>query len=251
MKKLIVANWKCNPASQKEAKNLFGGIAKGARRIKKAETVVCPPFAWLAEAPLKRGEGGFTLGAQNCFYEQKGAFTGEVSPVMLKDAGCKYVIIGHSERRKYFGETDEVINKKIKAGLDAKLKIIFCVGETKEQRDGAKTEIVVKNQIAGGLQEIGASKMDEVVIAYEPVWAIGTGNACSVEESQRMRLFIIKVLSEIYNPKIAGETRVLYGGSATSQNSARYLKEAGFGGLLVGGASLNAEEFVKIIKSAE
>lgn len=250
MKKLIVANWKCNPASQKEAKKLFDGIAKEAKKIKKAETIVCPPFAWLAVVPQKRNDGGFTLGAQNCFFEQKGAFTGEISPVMLKDLGCKYVIAGHSERRKYFQETDEIINKKIKAGLDAKLKIIFCVGETKEQRDNDKTEIVVKNQIAAGLKDVGASKVDEVVIAYEPVWAIGTGNACSVEESQKMRLFIIKVLSEIYTPKIAREAKILYGGSVSSQNSAGYIKEAGFNGLLVGGASLNVEEFVKIIKNS-
>ncbi len=249
MKKIIVANWKTNPQTQKEAKDIFSGIAKGAKKIKKAEVVICPPFVFLASLITKKHN--VKIGGQNCFFEQKGAFTGEISPVMLKNIGCGYVIIGHSERRKYFGETDEIINKKIKAGLDAKLKIIFCVGETKEQRDGDKTEIVVKNQIAGGLEAIGTSKADEIIIAYEPVWAIGTGNACSVEESQKMRLFIIKALSEIYTPKIAMEVKILYGGSVNSQNSAGYLKEAEFNGLLVGGASLNAEEFVKILKSAE
>ena len=252
MKPLIVANWKCNPITQKEAEQLFNSVAKESQKIKNVETVICPPFVFLLglKLGLKPGFNRISRGAQDCFWEEKGAFTGEVSAQMLKDIGCKYVIAGHSERRKYFSETNETVNKKLKAVLDAGLNPIFCVGETKEERETGKIETVIKNQITEGLKDISSAKFDELVVAYEPVWAIGTGNPCSVEEAQKMRLFILKVISEIYSRNISGETRILYGGSANSLNSEGYIKEAGFSGLLVGGASLNAEEFVKIIKSA-
>lgn len=245
MKNLIAANWKMNPASQKEAKTIFEGIKKGAKSSLAgqagAEVVVCPPFIYLAQ--LK----GLTLGAQNCFYEEKGAFTGEISAAMLKDLGLEYVIIGHSERRKYFGETDELVNKKIKKALEFGLKVIFCIGETAQERDAGKKNEVLERQIKQGLT--GVENLENVNIAYEPIWAIGTGNNCSVEETSSSIKFIRK---ELALSGVEGQNvRILYGGSVKSENSGAYIKEAGANGLLVGGASLNPEEFVKIIKSAE
>jgi triosephosphate isomerase len=234
MKNLIVANWKMNPTSKKEAEEIFNNIKNGAENTK-AEVVICPPFVYLSLL------GGMTIGAQNCFYEESGAFTGEISPVMLKDLGVEYVIIGHSERRKYFGEIDEVINKKINKSLGLGLKIIFCIGETAEEHDSGKKNEVLEKQLKLGLE--GITDFSNINIAYEPVWAIGTGNNCSVEETKESLNFIRGFLPE--------NTRVLYGGSVKSENSGAYMKEAGADGLLVGGASLNAQEFVKIIKSAD
>jgi len=233
MKNLIVANWKMNPASLEEAKNIFEGIKNGIDSTN-AEIIICPPSVYLTE--LK----GLTIGAQNVFYEEKGAFTGEISCAMLKDLGVDYVIIGHSERRKYFNETDEIINKKIKQALKAGLKIIFCIGETTEERDANKKNEVLGRQIKNGLD--GIENLDNINIAYEPVWAIGTGNNCSVEETKQSINFIREF--------VRSDTRILYGGSVKSENSGDYVKYAGANGLLVGGASLNAEEFLKIVSSS-
>lgn len=240
MKNLIAANWKMNPVSQKEAEDIFEAIKKGVKNTT-AEVVICPPFAWLAVVSQRRNEGGLILGAQNCFYEEKGAFTGEVSALMLKDLGVEYVITGHSERRKYFAETDETINKKVRKSLDAGLKVILCVGETEDEKNEGKREAVLQRQIQEGLKDV--IDIENINIAYEPVWAIGTGNNCSIEETKEAISFIRKFVPQ--------NTRILYGGSVKSENSGIYIKEARSNGLLVGGASLNAEEFVKIVKSAE
>ena len=245
MKPLIVANWKCNPTTIKEAKELFDSVKKGIKNIKKAEVVICPPFLYLKElkepSSLKKRNSVPLVGAQNCFWEQKGAYTGEISPSMLRDFECKYVIIGHSERRKYFGETDKMINKKLKAALREKINPILCIGETKEEREQGMTESVLKRQLACGLEDISKTRFPQIVFAYEPIWAIGTGKACDVEEAQKMGLLIRKIISK--------NARVLYGGSVNSKNAVEYIKEAGLGGLLVGGASLDAKEFIKIVKS--
>jgi len=234
MDNLIVANWKMNPGLQKEAKNIFKGIRKGIKKTK-IEVVVCPPFVYLPE--LK----GLTLGAQNVYFEDKGAFTGEISAGMLKDLGVEYVIVGHSEVRRYLKETDEIVNKKIKKALEVGLKVIFCIGETAEERSAGKRNEVLERQIKIGLE--GVENLGNVNVAYEPVWAIGTGNNCSVEETKDSFSFVRTLVGD--------RTRILYGGSVKSENSGSYIKEAGSNGLLVGGASLNAEEFVKIVKSAE
>jgi len=234
MENLIVANWKMNPSSQKEAEEIFNEIKKGVEGLN-SEVVVCPPFIYL---PLLKG---LTLGAQNVFFEEKGAFTGEISANMLKDLGAKYVIIGHSERRKHFGETNEIINKKIKKALLAGLRVILCVGETAEEKEQKEKEYVLEKQLTVGLD--GIESLDNVDIAYEPVWAIGTGNNCGVEETEES----IDFVSNFVNP----DTRIIYGGSVNSENSGDYVKKSGADGLLVGGASLKAEEFIKIIKSAE
>ncbi len=249
MKPLIIANWKLNPSSLQDAKKLFGQIKrivaqKSVRQ--KVEVVICPPFIYL---PLLKG---VTLGAQNIFWEEKGAFTGEVSAIQLKDLKVQYVIIGHSERRKYFFETDEIINKKIKKALDAKLNIILCVGETAEEKDANKTQEVIERQITQALR--GLSKLEiqnsKLVVAYEPVWAIGTGNNCSIDQTMSSVLLIKKTIVNLYNRQLADDVVILYGGSVTSKNSAQYILGSGVNGLLVGGASLNAEEFELIIKSA-
>jgi len=248
MHNLIAANWKMNPISQEEARNLFNSIKKGIGSAQ-AEVVICPPFLYLPA--IAEGNGGLALGAQNIFWEEKGAFTGEISGAMLKDLGVEYVIIGHSERRKYFGETDEIVNKKIKKALESGLKVIFCIGETAEERDAGKKNKILERQIKNGLADIEnwKLKIENLAIAYEPVWAIGTGNNCSVEETKESIDYIRNLLALSHAEGV--NTRILYGGSVKSENSGDYIKNAGANGLLVGGASLNAEEFIKIVTSAE
>jgi len=241
-KPIIVANWKCNPVTTKEAEKLFVSVKKSVKNIKQAEVVVCPPFIFLSK--LK----GLTLGAQNCFWQDRGAYTGEISGAMLKNLGCNYIIIGHSERRKHFQETEEMINKKLKAVLLSDLNAIFCVGETQEEREEDKTEQILHQQIVSGLNGVPFSKISNLIIAYEPVWAIGTGNACDVEEAQKMALVIRKIISKIYNLGISKKIRILYGGSVNSKNGQSYLDEGGFQGLLVGGASLDSKEFIDLVR---
>lgn len=242
MKFIIIANWKLNPLTFKEAKQLFDAVKKGA---KKGQVVICPPFMYL---PLLKG---LTLGAQNVSIEKKGPFTGEISALQLKDLGVEYAIIGHSERRKHFNETNEMVNKKIKNALNAGLKVIFCIGENA----GEDKNIILEKQLKEGL--VGVSnvngKVSNVIIAYEPVWAIssgdGRGNNCSVSQTLSSVLLIKKIISGLYNSEVADSTKILYGGSVNSSNSAEYIKNAGVNGLLVGGASLDAQEFIKIVKS--
>jgi len=264
-KPIIIANWKMNPTSRKEAERLFGVLKKELRKIKNTEIVICPPSVWLGEAqklgfPTKNRTSkiaGLQLGGQNCFWETKGAFTGEVSPLMLKNLDCRYVIIGHSERKKYFQEDDETINKKLKTALKNRLQVILCVGE--EARDAFTTDgrqinemnLVVGEQVKNGLSGVSSARVSEVVIAYEPIWAIGTGVPCSSNDAMKAALFIKKTLTNLYSRSVAEKVRILYGGSVNSQNAVEYIKGAEMDGLLVGGASLNASEFVRIIKNIE
>ena len=252
MKPLIVGNWKMNPSSLAEAKRLFNSIKKGIKKNKNTDIVICPPFPYLSSLgafTFAKGFGGLRFGSQDCFWEEKGAFTGEVSPLMLKSLGCKYVIIGHSERRNYFGETDEIINKKIKAALKAKLSPIFCVGESWEEREKGETQQVLKSQIEKGLQGVKKNDIRNLVLAYEPVWAVGTGKACSPSEAQTMGLYSKKIIARLFSPLLAKKIPVIYGGSVNSQNARDYLMGVGIDGLLPGAASLNAREFVAIVKS--
>ncbi len=221
MKPLIVGNWKMNPANLKEAKELFDSVKKGVKNTK-AEVVICPPFLYLDQ--LK----GLTLGAQNVSFELRGAFTGQISATQLKDLGVEYVIVGHSESRKYLHETNEDVNKKLQAVLDAGMTPILCVGE----REDEDRDEILKQQIPQGISDI--------VIAYEPVWAVGTGKNCQPEDV-KAAIAIIKSLVQ--------DARVLYGGSVKADNAKQYLEITD--GLLIGGASLIAEEFIKIIEMAE
>jgi len=237
-KPIIAANWKMNPATIQEAKQLFNSVKRGIKNIKNVEIVICPPFVYLS-AIKPFSHKTIKLGAQDLFWEEKGAFTGEISPLMLKNLGCEYVIIGHSERRK-LGETDEMINKKIKAASRAKLKPILCIGETEEERKQGKTFQVLKNQFKKALNNLTIKQFSNLTIAYEPVWAIGTGNPCLPSEAKKVLLFLKKNLKN---------TPVIYGGSVNSANARQYIKEANFDGLLPGGASLNPKEFIKIVKN--
>lgn len=248
MKSLIVANWKCNPTTLQEAKTLFNLIKKGIKSVKNIEIVICPPFVYLPE--LKITGSKLQLGAQNCFWEEKRKrnFTGEILPKQLRDLGCQYVITGHSERRKYFNESDEIINKKLKAVIQSKLKPIFCVGENQEERDKGETQMVLKSQVEKGLKGIGKREIKNIVLAYEPVWAIGTGEPCLTREVQTMILFLRKIVAKNYSYSTAKNLPVLYGGSVSGKNAKDYVLEAGISGLLIGGASLRAKEFIKIIK---
>ncbi len=255
MKTFIIGNWKCNPTTQAQAEQLFDTVEKGIKRIKSAswrnkniEVVICPPFVWLpliSASVCAKGFGGLVFGSQDCFWEQSGTYTGEISPTMLKNLGCSYVIIGHSERRKYFNETNETVNKKLLSAFKVRLKPIFCVGE----QEGEEMSLVVKNQLIEGLSGIKRTQMRNLIIAYEPVWAIGTENPCQPNEAMKAILFIKKTLSELYNRELAEEIPILYGGSLNSKNAKDYIKEAKMNGLLVGGTSLDGGEFIKIIKS--
>lgn len=247
-KTLIIANWKMNPVNLAEAKRLFRAASNAAARAKRIKVVVCPPFPYLS-AIKQFNNLTIELGAQNCFWEDKGAFTGEVSAKMLRDLGCKYVIVGHSERRLYFGETDETVSKKIKSAVRLRLRPILCVGETQGEKQRGEMTTVLKRQIERGLQGLERKGVKSIIIAYEPVWAIGTGNNCSPEDAESAGLFIKKIIARRYSRLIADNIPILYGGSVNSQNAASYVKEAGLQGLLVGGASLDPKEFAKIVKS--
>ena len=246
MKPLIIANWKMNPQTLAEAKQLFDSIRKGLENIKNSEVIICPPFLYISN--LKSNILNLKLGGQDCLWEKSGAFTGAISPLMLKNIGCQYVILGHSERRIYFGETNEITNKKIKAALFADLKVIFCIGETETEKKKGETQKVLENQLKEGLNGILEREMENVVIAYEPVWAIGTGNPCNPEETKKTALFIRKIISELYPSIISDNLKIIYGGSVTGENVAEYSFKSGVGGFLVGGASLKPDEFVKIVE---
>ena len=243
MKPIVIANWKLNPQSQREVKDLFNALKEGLEGMKGVETVICPPFVYLAE--LQAINKGLLLGGQDCFWEEGGAFTGEISATQLRDLGCEYVIIGHSERRHYFGETGAVINKKIKAALRTGLKVIFCVGETQAEHDQGEVQKIVAQQLQQGLEGVAENQLKNILVAYEPVWAIGSGNACSSQEAQEIGQFLKEIIQKLYSQEVA----VLYGGSVTSENAKDYIAQGKINGLLVGGASLVADEFVKIIKS--
>ena len=241
MKNIIVANWKMNPSTSKEASDIFNAVKMGVEGFNNVKVVVCPPFVYL---PLLKG---LSLGAQNVSYEEKGSYTGEVSPLQLRDLGVEYVILGHSESRKHFNDTDEIVNKKVKESLHEGLRPFFCLGE----KEGENREQLLENQIKIGLSGVSAEDFKNIIIAYEPVWAIGTGKNCPVGELQNAVLFIKKIISDLFRQEVSENLTIIYGGSVNSQNSREYLKEGGVNGLLVGGASLKSEEFIKIVESSK
>ncbi len=233
-KSLIVANWKMNPQELKEAKNI--ALASDFKNV-----VICSPFVFLRE--IKKTIKNAKIGGQNCFYEKLvGPFTGEVSAKMLKDVGCDYVILGHSERREIFKENHEEIKKKIKTALAVKITPIVCIGEDEGTKNGGET---IKKQIFGSIDK---SFLSKIIIAYEPVFAIGTGKPCLPDLAEKRRVFIKSTLSKI--GKKGESLPILYGGSVNSKNAIKYTQEAGFDGILVGGASLKKEEFKKILSKA-
>lgn len=251
-KYLIAGNWKMN-AGPSEASQLIKNIRKElANKPIKSEVLVCPPFISIPAVQEElSGLNSVLVGAQNVHFEDNGAYTGELSTQMLKEAGCRYVIIGHSERRAYFGETDETVNKKAKKSLNDGLKPIICVGESLEQRKAGEHEDLVKKQVTAAFAGIDAESAKKVVVAYEPIWAIGTGETASPEQAQEMHEIIRKELAGLYNDETASAIRVLYGGSMKPENAADLLGQPDVDGGLIGGASLKAHSFVSIINTAE
>ena len=241
---IIAGNWKMNTTAA-EAEQLVLEMLERLDRIDGVEKVLCPPFVSLVGINMMLQNSSIKLGAQNMYFESKGAYTGEVSPLMLREL-CEFVILGHSERRWYFGETDEQVNKKIRAALANKLKPLLCVGERLEENEAGKTQEVINRQVKGALN--GVEPARDLVVAYEPVWAIGTGRAASGKQAATTIEFIRDVVSEIWNKSVAQDLRILYGGSVTSANVAEFISLPEIDGALVGGASLKADEFVAIVE---
>jgi triosephosphate isomerase len=245
----VAGNWKMNMTVE-QARELVYSMAPKLREIEGVEKVLCPPFSGLLAVFALLEGSNIGLGAQDMHWEEKGAFTGEVSPPMVKEF-CRYVILGHSERRAYFGETDETVNKKVRAAQKFDLTPIVCVGETLEQYESNRTGEVVARQIRLGLADVSPAFASRLVVAYEPVWAIGTGKASSGENANGVIGKVIRpALSELFGEQSAQAIRVLYGGSVTAANASEFFRQPEIDGALVGGASLKADEFVAIIKAA-
>jgi triosephosphate isomerase len=242
----MAGNWKMNK-DIKEAISLVNDIKRDVYNVDNVEIVVCPPFTDLSDVGEMLIESNIALGAQNCYWEKEGAFTGEVSAGMLKSAGCRYVIIGHSERRQYFGETDETVNKRIKAAVAGGLIPIMCVGETLQEREAGRTLDVVRTQLTDGLKGFDETFLDTLVIAYEPVWAIGTGKTATPDQAQEVHAFIRKLLIELFSESFANSRCILYGGSVKPDNVEELMREEDVDGGLVGGASLKADSFSALV----
>ena len=248
-KPFVAGNWKMNKTAE-QATLLVADLLPELQKIISVECVLCPPFTSLMVVSQMVSNTGIGIGAQNMFSEASGAFTGEVAPQMVKEF-CNYVIIGHSERRSKFEETDQSVNSKVRAALEIGLIPIVCVGESDEENVGGKTAEVVERQVKNGLINIDKILIEKIIIAYEPVWAIGTGRAASAEDAQRVIGFIIrKTLVTLFGDEIAQKVRILYGGSITGQNAADFFKMPDIDGGLIGGASLKPLDFISIVKAA-
>ncbi|MDR0800331.1 MAG: triose-phosphate isomerase [Endomicrobium sp.] len=245
-KPLMAGNWKMNKTVP-DAVNVVKSLKNAVAGVSDVEILICPTFTALYAVNNEIKGSNINLGAQNLFWEAKGAFTGEISPAMLKDTGCSYVIVGHSERRQYFGETDETVNKKTKAALAADIIPIVCVGETLKEREDNVTFKVIEKQVRGGLAGLSPQQASLTVIAYEPVWAIGTGKTATPDQAQEVHSFVRKIYEQMYKES-AEKVRILYGGSVNPGNVSDLMKKSDIDGGLVGGASLEAESFAKLVK---
>ncbi|WP_287158555.1 triose-phosphate isomerase [Chloroflexus sp.] len=243
---LIAGNWKMYKTVG-EATTLVRDLLAGLGELSDREAIVCPPFTALSAVATLVADSPLGLGAQNLYPEAQGAFTGEISPPMLVDIGCRYVIIGHSERRQYFGESDAFVNRKLRAALAHGLRPIVCVGESKPQRDAGQAEPIVTAQVRAALLEVPPDQMADVVIAYEPIWAIGTGDTATPADAQAMHAAIRATLAELYGSEIAAMVRIQYGGSVKPDNIDELMAQPDIDGALVGGASLQAASFLRII----
>ena len=248
-KPFVAGNWKMNNTAT-EAAALAKDITRLLANLKGADVVICPPFTALATVGGIISGTNIGLGAQDMHWEKSGAFTGEVSAAMLRDLYCHYVILGHSERRASFGETDEIVNRKVKAALAANLHPIVCIGETLEQRKVGKTEDIIKNQLQASLKDMDASHCNNLIIAYEPVWAIGTGVTATPQQAQDVHQFIRTIVQHQTDQKTASSIRILYGGSVKPDNAAELFSQPDIDGGLIGGASLAADSFTAIVKAA-
>ncbi len=248
-RKLIAGNWKMN-TDRAGAVALAEAVAKRSGEFKALDLLVCPPSIYLVPVADALEDSPVALGAQNMYHEANGAFTGELSAAMLKDVGCAYVILGHSERRHILRETDEDVNKKTHAALAAGLVPIVCVGELSAEREAGQTAAVIRRQFDGSLAKVSADQIERVVIAYEPVWAIGTGKVATPEQAEEVHADLRRLLAERYNDGSAAKVRILYGGSVKPDNAGQLLSQPNIDGALVGGASLKANDFLGIATGA-
>jgi triosephosphate isomerase (TIM) len=249
-KKVIAGNWKMNN-DLSESQNLISKLTSGLGRKKiNCDVIICPPFTSLSEANSLIKNTPVKLGAQNMHFKESGAYTGEISADMLKSVGCEYVILGHSERRTIFKETDELINEKIKAAFNIGLKPVFCIGETLEEREAGKEKDVLRTQLSGGLRQVSLDQVKNMIIAYEPVWAIGTGKTATPEQAEEMHDFIRTYIKDEYSSDASENLVIQYGGSVKPDNASELLSQKDIDGALVGGACLKADSFISIIESA-
>ena len=247
-KKIIIANWKCNPATLQDAKRLFAATVKAIPPHKNVEVVICPPSVFLLNYKLQTTN--YKLGIQDVFWEHTGAYTGAVGPRMARSVGASYVIVGHSEQREFFKETNETAGAKVEAALGAGLRVLLCVGEKSRDGDAAVYAAFVKEEVQTGLRGVSKQALQNVIIAYEPIWAIGSDESDTPERTLEMALYIRKTVSDLYDRSVAQTFPVLYGGSANAKNARAFLRDGGVDGLLVGRASLDAKEFGKIVEEA-
>jgi triosephosphate isomerase len=249
-KKIIAANWKMN-MTQAESARFVESLLIDLGDISDVEVVVIPPFTAIAKVTEALGKAqNIKVGAQNMHWEKNGAFTGEISAALLRDLFVRYVVLGHSERRTLFGETDEIVNRKVRAAHEASLRPIVCVGETLDQREKGKVEKVLSKQLRGGLAGLEAKELQETVIAYEPVWAIGTGKVATAEQAQEAHAFIRLALGGLCGDAAAEKIRIQYGGSVKPENARELMTQPDIDGALVGGASLDPRSFAQIVKAA-
>ncbi len=250
-KPFVAGNWKMNTDSQSSVA-LARGVADGSVESagRNVDVAVCPPFVFLQSVARAVSSSSVAVGAQDVYFEKKGAFTGEISASMLKEIGCTYALCGHSERRHVIGETDELVNKKVAAAIAGGLLPILCVGELQSEREAGRTEEVVTRHVTKGLAGLSGAKVSAVTVAYEPVWAIGTGLTATPAQAQEVHAFIRKLLGELYDNETAEAMRILYGGSVKPDNAAELMSQPDVDGLLVGGASLKVEDFLGIIQAA-
>src|SRR3989337_3932107 len=246
---IIAGNWKMNKTAS-EARAFFSEFIKLTKDVKDVETIIAPPFTALSAAADAVKDTKIKISAQDMFWEEKGAFTGEISPIMIKDAGCSHCIIGHSERRQYFGETDEAVNKKIKTALKFDIVPIVCIGENLKEREANNTMKVIEAQLQGGLAGFADNDMERIILAYEPVWAIGTGKTATPAQAQEVHKFIRDYIRKTAGNKIADGMRILYGGSVTPENIKGLMAEEDIDGALVGGASPKPDSFAGIVRFA-
>jgi triosephosphate isomerase len=246
---IVAGNWKMNLTIQ-EGQDLVGKLKASCDKMTAVEIVVCPVYTALSAISPLLSDSSIGLGAQDMFWEPQGAFTGEVSPIMLRDAGCRYVIIGHSERRRHFGETDETVKRKLASALKHQLRPVVCIGETLQERQAGQTLKVLERQLSGALVGFTSADAEKIVLAYEPVWAIGTGQNATPDQAQESHAFIRKWLVSHWGVETAARVRVQYGGSVTAENAAALMSQPDVDGALVGGASLKAEGFAAIVRAA-
>ncbi len=250
-KPIVGGNWKMNRGTPTETKEMLKNFIPLIQNVKNVDVVIAPPFTSLISAVEILKDTEVKLGAQNMYYEEVGAFTGEISPRFLKEIGVEYVILGHSERREIFNESDVLINKKLKKALSVGLKPIVCIGEHLEEREAGKTKNIIQSQINESFKDLNKDQMIQIVIAYEPIWAIGTGKTATPEQAEEIHLFIREQISQTYNQETAGSVRIQYGGSVKPNNAEILFSKENIDGGLVGGASLKPESLSEIVLAAE